>query len=225
MTNRLRRTTEHITMHPNSPPRSHSDRHAPTSRRDWRDEEQRQRADRGYDQRDADRSGDDSEESVAYYDTPRGGYSGRRESYYGQPNERSTSGRDAWGASAGRSSGRPMPSEYGFGDGSGTQGTDRQHAGKGPKGYKRSDDHIKDECCQLLQDHGELDASDIEVAVASGEVTLSGMVADRNQKRLAEQCCDQVRGVHDVHNQVRVQREGRDSQTQTSASRTSSSKS
>ncbi|RYZ60682.1 MAG: hypothetical protein EOP09_20930 [Proteobacteria bacterium] len=41
------------------------------------------------------------------------------------------------------------------------------HAGKGPKGYKRSDDRIKEEVCDLIMRHDEIDGSDIEkLAVA-----------------------------------------------------------
>lgn len=80
-----------------------------------------------------------------------------------------------------------------------------EHAGKGPKGYQRSDERIREEVSDQLSDHGEIDASDIEVKVQGGEVTLSGTVMDRRQKRLAEDCAENVRGVRDVHNQLRVQ--------------------
>jgi hypothetical protein len=86
-----------------------------------------------------------------------------------------------------------------------TRGT---HWGKGPKGYKRSDDRIREEVCEALSDHGDLDASDIEVKVANGEVTLSGTVSDKRMKRLAEQAIDHVSGVDDVRNELRVKREG-----------------
>jgi len=79
------------------------------------------------------------------------------------------------------------------------------HAGKGPKGYRRSDARLEDECCQRLTDDDRLDASSIECRVSDGEVTLTGSVADRWQKRLAEACCAAVSGVQDVHNRLRVQ--------------------
>lgn len=86
-----------------------------------------------------------------------------------------------------------------------------QHVGKGPRGYQRSDERIREEVSDALSDHGDIDASDIEVKVQGGEVTLSGTVSDRGQKRLAEDCAEQVRGVRDVHNQLRVQRDGQGS--------------
>ncbi len=77
--------------------------------------------------------------------------------------------------------------------------------GIGPKGYKRSDEKIKDDVNERLEDHPRIDASNIEVQVNDGEVTLTGNVNDRYSKRLAEDVAHQCRGVKDVHNQIRVQ--------------------
>jgi osmotically-inducible protein OsmY len=52
--------------------------------------------------------------------------------------------------------------------------------------------------------HGQLDASDIEVAVENGDVTLEGSVEDRRMKRLAEDIAASVPGVDDVHNRLRL---------------------
>jgi len=57
---------------------------------------------------------------------------------------------------------------------------------------------------------GELDASEIEVRVSNAEVTLLGAVRDRQDKRLAEDLTDQVSGVREVHNQIRVTQPGAD---------------
>ena len=78
--------------------------------------------------------------------------------------------------------------------------------GKGPKNYVRADERIREDVCEHLFHHPYVDASDIEVAVADGEVTLSGTVEARLVKRAAEECCDHVRGVKDVHNHLRVRR-------------------
>ncbi|TDE84916.1 BON domain-containing protein [Deinococcus sp. S9] len=107
-------------------------------------------------------------------------------------------------------------SQYGSGMGSGPS-----YRGKGPKGYQRSDDRIKEEVNEALEDEHGVDASDIEVQVQNGEVTLTGTVSDRNQKRLAEDCVERVRGVKDVHNQLRVQPPGRMSMDAMSGSGTS----
>jgi osmotically-inducible protein OsmY len=78
------------------------------------------------------------------------------------------------------------------------------HRGKGPKGFTRSDDRIREDVCQILTDHQDIDATDIEVEVKGGEVTLSGTVIDRWTKRLAEAVVENVSGIVDIHNRVRV---------------------
>ncbi len=83
--------------------------------------------------------------------------------------------------------------------------------GKGPKGYKRSDDRIREDVCDRLTRHHGVDASEIEITVRDGEVTLSGTVQDRRQKRIAEDIVDDIDGVHDVTNQIRVKRVGLES--------------
>jgi osmotically-inducible protein OsmY len=79
-----------------------------------------------------------------------------------------------------------------------------QHTGKGPQGYQRSDDRIREDVNDRLTWHGDVDASQITVKVENGEVTLEGHVPDRTQKRLAEDIAEDVRGVKDVHNHLRV---------------------
>jgi osmotically-inducible protein OsmY len=78
------------------------------------------------------------------------------------------------------------------------------YAGRGPRGYQRSDERIREDVCDQMCDNPELDASEIEVRVSQGEVTLLGSVADRSDKRLAEDLVEEVSGVREVHNQLRV---------------------
>lgn len=80
----------------------------------------------------------------------------------------------------------------------------QQFFGRGPKGYKRSDERILDEVCERLARYKGLDLSDLEVRVDQAEVTLSGSVTDRHQKRIAEDIAQSVLGVEDVHNRLRV---------------------
>jgi osmotically-inducible protein OsmY len=82
------------------------------------------------------------------------------------------------------------------------------HRGKGPKGYKRSDDRIRDDINDRLSDDHWLDASDIEVKVDSCEVTLSGNVPDREAKRRAENLAETISGVTHVQNNLRVMNRG-----------------
>lgn len=78
------------------------------------------------------------------------------------------------------------------------------HRGRGPKGYRRSDERITDDIHVALAQDDSLDASDIEVTVADGEVTLSGSVESREAKRHAANLVDEVRGVIHVGNNIRV---------------------
>ena len=78
-------------------------------------------------------------------------------------------------------------------------------SGRGPRGYQRSDDRIREDINEHLTRHPDIDASEIEVEVHNGEVTLRGAVDDRHAKRMAEDCAEQVSGVRQVHNQIRVE--------------------
>jgi osmotically-inducible protein OsmY len=81
-----------------------------------------------------------------------------------------------------------------------------QFSGRGPKGYRRSDERIEEDVNEALSRDPQLDASEIEVKVSNGEVTLSGTVNDRQFKRMAEDIAERCSGVHDVRNEIRVQR-------------------
>jgi osmotically-inducible protein OsmY len=81
-----------------------------------------------------------------------------------------------------------------------------QFTGRGPKGYQRSDDRIREDVCDRLADDPHIDASDIEITVRDGEVTLGGFVRDRGDKRHAEDVAEHVSGVREVHNSLRVNR-------------------
>ena len=79
-------------------------------------------------------------------------------------------------------------------------------SGKGPKGYLRSDDRIREDAGEALYRAGEPDASDMTVEVKDGEVVLEGTVPDRRSKRLAEHLVEGLSGVRDVHNRLRISR-------------------
>lgn len=78
------------------------------------------------------------------------------------------------------------------------------HVGRGPRGYQRPDDRIREELNDRLTAHGLIDATDIECRVVNGEVTLTGYVDSRAAKRAAEDVADDLYGVREVHNQLRV---------------------
>jgi len=83
--------------------------------------------------------------------------------------------------------------------------TGEGYRGRGPRGYARSDERIREDACELLTDEPRVDASNVEVTVQDGEITLSGTVSTREQKRIAEDLlAENVSGVKDVRNQLRV---------------------
>jgi hypothetical protein len=78
-------------------------------------------------------------------------------------------------------------------------------AGRGPKGYQRSDERVRDDVCDRLMADPEIDAAELSVSVANGEVTLEGSVPERSMKRAAEDCAESISGVRQVHNRLRVE--------------------
>ncbi|HEX7155133.1 MAG TPA: BON domain-containing protein [Thermoanaerobaculia bacterium] len=76
--------------------------------------------------------------------------------------------------------------------------------GRGPKNWRRSDERIREDVAERLTEHHDVDATDVDIEVKDGEVTLSGHVSTRLQKRLAEEIALHCSGVHDVHNRLTV---------------------
>jgi osmotically-inducible protein OsmY len=97
--------------------------------------------------------------------------------------------------------GRGSQQQYRSGTGQGA------FAGRGPQGYKRSDDRITEDVNEMLTQDPEIDASNITVEVHNGELTLKGFVTDREAKRRAEDIAESTSGVKDVQNQLRIKRE------------------
>lgn len=79
-----------------------------------------------------------------------------------------------------------------------------RYGGVGPKNYKRSDDRIREDVSDRLSEDPYVNAEDIEVTVASGEITLTGAADDRDQRRRAEIVAERVTGVSHVQNNLRV---------------------
>ena len=69
---------------------------------------------------------------------------------------------------------------------------------------RRSDESIRDEIRTSLSQRPGLDASEVEVEVEGGEVTLTGSVGDRDARWLAEDLVESVPGVSLVHNRLRA---------------------
>lgn len=85
---------------------------------------------------------------------------------------------------------------------------ERSHRGRGPEGYRRSDERIREDVHDKLTEDWFLDASRIAVQVENGEVTLSGSVEHRRDKRRAEDVVEDVPGVQHVQNNIRVKGRG-----------------
>jgi len=63
-----------------------------------------------------------------------------------------------------------------------------------------------------------VDASEITVEAHDGEVTLTGTVQTRDEKPAAEACAEEVSGVREVINQLRVSRTSSSGESSTGSS-------
>jgi hypothetical protein len=135
---------------------------------------------------------------------------GERGGPYGS---RAGSGRweDSEFARRGEARGEPEWGGFGGGYGESERGRLERSPGgerRGPQGYQRSDERIREELCDLLTASPDIDASDLTVVVKNCEVTLEGSVDDRWTKRHAEDVAEGVSGVRQVHNRLQVQAAG-----------------
>lgn len=140
-------------------------------------------------------------DSFSYPDRDRGGSHGQgsfRLGYGQGGHERRL--RDEGGFFAGN--------EFAFGDEEAARrrmrGQPPSHRGRGPKNYTRSDPRIAEDVNDRLSDDDHIDASEIEVTVSGGEVTLNGTVNSRFEKRHAEDIAEAISGVKHVQNNLRV---------------------
>lgn len=89
-----------------------------------------------------------------------------------------------------------------------------QHAGRrmsGPKGYRRSDERVREDVCERLAMNPYIDVGEVSVEVADGVVTLDGTVRERREKYVIEEIADAVFGVTEVSNRLRVETQGQGS--------------
>lgn len=144
-----------------------------------------------------------------------GGFGGPQDAYSrGLPDRDGPGGwRGGLGAMPGALPSGRGGEQYGRGyDWSRGEGEDRESGrgmgqsfrGKGPKGYQRSDERLKEVVCERLSDDHRVDASEISVEVKNGEVTIEGQVSDRSTKYRVEDLIEQC-GVKEIHNRLRVQ--------------------
>ena len=154
------------------------------------------------------------------YGSHGGGY-GAQTSYaahggYGLPADRWQSG---YGTESGhRSQGYGTHAGYGSQGGYGPQGDAHwpqsswaqqgRATKRGPKGYQRSDERIREDLCERLM-HAELiDSSEVTIEVAAGKVTMEGTVPERRMKHAIEDMAETTSGVTEVDNRIRVEHAG-----------------
>lgn len=140
------------------------------------------------------------------WDTPRddwnerGGSSGSYENY----------GRSRYGAQSGygRDYGEPSGTRYGYGqdyhETTGSAGMQGEYRGRGPKGYQRSDERLKEMICERLTDDPRIDASEVTIEVKGKVVKLSGSVQDRRTKYEIEEVVESCGGIDDIQNSIRA---------------------
>ena len=149
---------------------------------------------------------------------PHGGGYGSQSSYashggYGSPGQRWQSGYEGEGES--RSQGYGTHAGYGSHGGYGPRGEAHwpqsswaqqgARVKRGPKGYKRSDERIREDLCERLMESAFIDSSEVTVEVNAGKVVIDGTVPDRRMKHAIEDMAVATSGVSDVENKIRVE--------------------
>lgn len=78
------------------------------------------------------------------------------------------------------------------------------YRGRGPKGYVRSDQRLREIICEHLTDDSNIDASDISIEVENQYVRLTGSIEDPELKQEVEALIERVGGVKGIDNQLRA---------------------
>jgi len=78
------------------------------------------------------------------------------------------------------------------------------HANVHSLGHHRLDPQIYEDVCEALLNDPYVDASDIEVEVHEGIVTLRGYVESREMKKDSELCIQHIRGIADIFNLLKL---------------------
>lgn len=84
----------------------------------------------------------------------------------------------------------------------------RNFRGRGPRGYLRSAERIREDLCDRLTESPVVDASDIEVAVTGSEVVLTGSVDTTAEYQHVQEIALEVSGVTRVSNRLSVRTRG-----------------
>jgi hypothetical protein len=146
------------------------------------------------------------ESAVSYEHADRPGYGMR-----GRYDARSGYNRGDYGGYGGSHGGYAYGSRYGYGgyrpEGSHAGGQDYRQSRtypRGPKGYQRSDERLKEDICERLMESYHIDSSEVSVDVKGGKVGLEGSVPTRHMKHAIEDIVDACPGVTEIDNRLRV---------------------
>ncbi len=82
----------------------------------------------------------------------------------------------------------------------------QQHPRAGEPAEQRPDEAIWEDIHDHLTTNPDLDATEIEIGVEDGDVTLTGRVDTREAKWLIEEIARGVPGVIELHNRLKVAR-------------------
>lgn len=74
--------------------------------------------------------------------------------------------------------------------------------GKGPRNFNITDQRLFEKVCDALVDHPAIDASEIEVKVSQGIVTLSGGIEGRHTMTVVEELVRDIDGVKSIRNDL-----------------------
>jgi hypothetical protein len=86
-----------------------------------------------------------------------------------------------------------------------SEASQENHTGKGPKGWSHSES-ILAQASEALYLHPSLDAREIEIRMNGETIILEGEVMNRQQKKMAERIVEQISGVNDVQNLLKLSR-------------------
>jgi osmotically-inducible protein OsmY len=78
------------------------------------------------------------------------------------------------------------------------------HRGRGPRGYIRRPERIREDLCDRLTENPFVDASDIDVTVTGSEIVLTGTVDSDIALRQTQAIAQEVIGVTRVDNRLTI---------------------
>ena len=84
-----------------------------------------------------------------------------------------------------------------------SEASHEDHSGKGPKGWNQAES-ILAQVNEALYLHPAVDASDIEAWMEGDIFVLSGKVSNHQQKKTAERLVENLSGIKDVRNEMRI---------------------